>query len=514
MMQTYYSHLKHDIRPDAFRRTVLLFLLIVGSSCIFMAGTIHGIGILPDSVAYMRIGSAHHFAPLYTWLLQATTFFGAGITSAAWWLGWGSLVLNILLIYYFLQLTLRNSFSATVLAALIISHPVFQEMHAVAMTEPLYLALVLLSVLAFSAAEGRETKLRLALSGALLGLAMLARFAAAPALPALLLTRLLASHGSLTRRAIDCAVMTLTAVLVFGSWLVASELTSGESTGRSLEFLGRPDLDFWGTTLNAVSVMLLPAFLGFPVRLAFTILICGAVIWVLAGYARWWLRQPRADRSAPSLVIPAAFILISISYAGFLVLSVMLQYRLHLTGRLLLPFYVFVVLAVATACGARVYGFDPGRRLLAVLAVAVGCILASNLARTAIWTESAYRSGLGYASQDWASSPVLQAVSELPPGGVIYSNAPDLIAYRLQRQAEYLPKHFDHLTGRDDPARPFPEQLGDMRQSLEHGGAYVVFVDDVDWRDYLVTEEELLRSVSLVKIENLSDGRIFASASH
>jgi len=203
------------------------------------------------------------------------------------------------------------------------------------------------------------------------------------------------------------------------------------------------------------------------------------------------------------------FIFMSVFYAMFLVVSVMIQYRLYLTGRFLLPLFVFVTLATVCVAGSRGFNFTQSRRITPILLAIAAVILVSNIARSTIFARSAYDRGLGYASQSWEQSPILQATRDLPKDLAIYSNAPDLIALRLDRDTTYLPSQFNHLTGRDDGAKSFEQELSEMRDRLENGNARVVIVDDVDWRDYLIGEKELLLEIPLVRTADLADGRIY-----
>ncbi|WP_331376202.1 glycosyltransferase family 39 protein [Sinorhizobium chiapasense] len=457
----------------------------------------------------MRIGTARHFAPLYTWLLQAFTFAEIDIKAAAWWLNWVLYVANTMLILRLLSLGQLSPIWAALGTGLIVCHPLFVEFHAVAMTEPLFLALVLASVLAFLREVQDNRGTGVALVGAIVGLGMLTRFAAAPLLPTFAALRILVGNGGVAKRLVDCAIMVTACAAVFGSWMVASELTDGQSTGRSLELLGHPDLAYWLWTVKSASTVLLPSVLAPSVRILFLTAAIVAAAFIAANYALVWLRLSSAQRARPQTLAPVVFSLLSVFYVLFLVVSVMIQYRLHLTGRFLLPLYVFLALAAMTPFGAGNPGLIRRREvgiILAGLALVIGM---SNLARTAVFTVSTYKSGLGYAHQTWSTSPVLASVANLPSDALIYSNAPDLIEFRLQRRAAYIPARFNHLSGRDDARVPFTQQMNAMRQRLAEGNAYVAFIYGVDWRDYLISEYDLLHSVPLVEEQALPDGRIY-----
>ena len=491
---------------------VILSGIVVVSSIIYIITTAKGIGILPDSVAYMRIGSAIHFAPFYTWVLQGLTLLNIDIVTAAWWLGWVLAVVNNLLIYSVLMKTCRSLRWTAAGMALIVLHPVYVEFHAVAMTEALYIALALTSIILFRATLERGGMVRNGVLGGAIGAAMLTRFAAAPLLPAFIIARLIFGGESFRRKIIDCLVIIAFCLLVFGLWVAWGEFTGGRSTGRDFDLRGRPDWQFWLTSIGSASTMLLPGPVGFPARVLFLTALSGVVLWAATDFVRVWRPQLGDKKSEAAQSVPVVCGLIALLYGLFLMASVFIQYRLNLTGRFLLPLYLFTTLAVVTGVSGRGRAAPPGRGLVITLCAFACVIIASNVLRTSIFAMSAYQDGIGYVQRSWSTSPILRSVADLPPNATIYSNAPDLVAFRLRREARYLPAHFNHITGREDPQEPFVKQMKELRNRLDSSDTYVVFIDGVDWRDYLLTERDLLRSVPLVAVAKLPDGRIYEGA--
>ena len=297
------------------RSRVLMALFVTVSAILFLFNTRHGIGILPNSVAYMRLGSARHFAPLYTWLLQAVSWPGIDIVSAAKWLGFGLVVVNTVLVWWLLLGATASPTSAVVGTALVVFSPVFVQMHAVAMTEPLFLALFLCSLLLFLRGMDDQRRIWFGLAGALIGATMLARFAAAPIVAAFCLCRMLDRTRPLGQRLLDCMVLGLAAVAVFATWVSISELTSGQSTGRAFAFRGDPDVAEWLAGINSMSIMLLPSPVPAVARMAFLAFALATVLWASAPYVWRWIRGDVEDRSgwASLPVVCALFIL---AYAG------------------------------------------------------------------------------------------------------------------------------------------------------------------------------------------------------
>jgi 4-amino-4-deoxy-L-arabinose transferase-like glycosyltransferase len=481
---------------------------VVASLALFLLGTRHGIGIFPDSVAYMRLGVARHFAPLYTWYFLAASTFGADVVAAAKWLGFLLAGLNTALVWRILVRATDSPTYAATGTALVVLHPVFVEMHASAMTEPLFLTLLFVALLMFARALDDGRDVWFAAIGAVIGLAMLTRFAAAPILAAFCAYRLLHADRPLALRLYQCFWMGAVCLAVFGGWMAASELTGGGATGRAFAFRGHPDKDFWLGSLQSFSILLSPAPVPSALRLGFLTVALGAAIWCAAAFGRGWRRAP-AGEPLRKRTFPGALGFFAVAYAAFLLLSVYIQPYLPLNGRMLLPLYVAAVLA--TTIMARHLAADAalpkGARVGLALLAAV--LLIANLARSAAFTAAAFANGVGYASTTWGASPILRIVANLPPEAVVYSNAPDVITYRLRRDAEYLPSKINHLTGVEDPNRPFAMQMEEMRERLSRPDAFVAFVDGVGWRYYLATEDELVAKFALVKVADAADGRLY-----
>ena len=476
---------------------------VVTSIAIFLLNTRHGIGILPDSVAYMQIGVARHFAPFYTWVLQAVAASGIDIVAGAKVLGLVLVGLNTFLTWQLILEATGSIRYAAAGTALIIASPVFVRMHSVAMSEPLFITLLLVALFTFVKGIAGRRLAWFATTGAVLGANMLTRFAAAPAIGALCLARLMHADRPFLRRLTDSFAIGVVSVVIFGAWAAASQLATGSSTGRVMAFRGDPDAAVWLTGLDSLSILLLPAPVPPGIRLAFLGLAAPAYIWVATRFARQWLRRPGSAALDPWFAVAGACVLFVISYIGFLVLTVYVQaYNVPLDGRAYLPLYMATVVSM-TIMAARC---PLPRRLSVTVAAVAAVVFASHMVRTAVLTSKSYANGVGYVDQAWASSSILGAVSQLPADARLYSNAPDVITFRLHRQAEYIPNRFNHITGSNEPLAP---QMAALREGLRQAHAYLVFVDRVDWRFYQVPEKELVDALSVTKIVEESDGRIY-----
>jgi hypothetical protein len=144
------------------------------------------------------------------------------------------------------------------------------------------------------------------------------------------------------------------------------------------------------------------------------------------------------------------------------------------------------------------------------LKAALALILLAHAARLVLFVGDALREGLGYASPRWRASPIMTAIDNLPPDATIYTNAPDVVAFVLGRCADYVPVKVSRFTGKPQPGNTLEMQMSAMDARLDREGAYVAFVDEIDWRFYLAEEGELIAAMGLDKILETPTGRIYA----
>ena len=142
-----------------------LLLALVGISCLLFVNSPWGVGVTHDSIFYLSSaenlvkhsglqwagsdGSLHpltHFPPLYPLVIAFIMGFGASAARAATWFAAILLGLNIFtsgcLVYHF-----SRSKVLSVLAALTLAASVgFVDLHLVALSEPLFIWLILCSI--------------------------------------------------------------------------------------------------------------------------------------------------------------------------------------------------------------------------------------------------------------------------------------------------------------------------------------------------------------------------------
>nr|AOT83034.1 hypothetical protein [uncultured bacterium] len=65
--------------------------------------------------------------------------------------------------------------------------------------------------------------------------------------------------------------------------------------------------------------------------------------------------------------------------------------------------------------------------------------------------------------------------------------------------------------GKEHPRRPYNKTLTEMREGLAQGKAVVAYFDEVTWRFYLPTQQELTEELNLKQVVQTTDGTLLRS---
>lgn len=500
--------------------------LVLISFVLFLLNIHQGIGIFTDSTRYMGISAQEYDAPVYHWMLMLGQGAGLTLTATATLIAELALVANVVLIFALLRKATCDWRYAMAGTALIVLLPQFVTLHSSAMSEPPFLTFLLATIWAALSWFENGSRRMLVGCSVLLGLATLTRFSAPPLGAALALIIMLDPRRTVRRRLEYSALLAAVGGALFFAWVIVSNMTVGRSIGRQLWFYGTMGPAEWWSSLEMMTVWILPAAVPIAIRLPLLAFLIGFAAWQVVPQFRL-LRSAHAEQDIATgqslstgtwlqLILSLFFLF----YMGFMVLSTAIEANLTLTSRYAFPACVALVMLLTlqvhalgqsaldqSALGQSALG-KPGLIWIGLVLLG-GIVVVSHVTRTATRTAEVFRHGYGYQSIGWRSSPTIAAARDLPTDVQIYSNGPDIIAYLADRKALFIPQVTMLRTNLPEPGNPVSLQIDRLRVRAQEGPVYLVMFDKVDWRFYLATEAALVKALKLSAPQRFSDGRIY-----
>ena len=497
--------------------------LLVAGTWLILRSSPWGIGVRVDSLSYLTaakslaqgrclcwLGSGLelkplvHFGPLYPVVVAGGTLLGWSILESARALAAVLYGANLALSGLAVHVVTKNPWAGMAAAFVFGASPMMVEAHDSAMSEPLFLLLLIAGFLALAVyLDGRRTVF-LGLGALACGLAMLTRYAGSSMLLAGAGALLLVNPGSWRIRIRDAMGFALASLLPLSLWLLRNMSVSGTMTNRVLGYHpvtaddARAFLDIvagWLTsarTSHWIEGLLLAA-----------LLVAGA--WIAWRYTR---SDSAVERRAGGLdMILMVYILV---YIPMLALSrTYFDAKIPIDDRMLSPWYASLALMAAVVAGVSLRGLRWRWWIVPVVLAFLagpGRHMVDGSRRVLGRLEG---EGVGYASRAWGVSPSLGWVRDLSPDALLYSNKALVIQLLLGRAAYQPPERYDEVKAqfRED----FLENLGRMYADLERPNSYLLMFDPVRPIEPADIEDEF--TVGLVLIETLSDGVVYADPS-
>ena len=511
-------------RLSASYAVIIIALIAIAGTIEMVLATRWGIGLTTDSIRYIDhardllagrgLRGMTHFPPLYPVMIAAVAKLGLDAAVAARWLQVALFPLNIVLIGWMTyRATGRCAACACVAALLVAVAPVTVGIHCTALSEPLFLALVLVSLACMAAYLQRQRPWLLCVAALTAAMAVLTRYAGLALLPVLLVAvTWLNRRVSWRRRLWDVAVLVALFGVPLGIWLMRNRLL-GSATNRSLAFhpIGARHIE---DALETMTTWLFPRVIPAGLRSLLLGFLAGAA--AVAGASAAAARQRRRhDDVAPVVAdtggtLRSILLVFAMSYVALLVLSVsFVDFYTPLDNRILSPLYAAVLIV----------GLESLRRFLASADVStltrratIACLVVLVLlqaARGADLVAVAYRDGIGFARRTWQQSKMLARVRTFPPGTVIYSNGADVIEMLTDHRASGLPARYDATTKIANPNYLAERQK--IRTDLVASRGVLVYFRRIS-REHHPTEAELRQKLHLRLVTENAEGAIYRPA--
>jgi len=499
------------IRPTNLRLVsfLLLFLLAVLGTFLILRTTPDGLGLSDDSIAYIAgarsMLAGHGYREAWLASNGPVTHFPPGFSSVLAFFGWfgldplrGTRFVNAILfglntgLLGVLAWRMTPSLTAgLVLAALFVSSGEMLQVHTVAMSEPLFIFLALLSFWMFDlyfefppSSVGRGIAGEwwwLLACGAFTGMAYLTRYAGL-ALAATFIVTICILRTSWRKRFTSIGIFLAGFLPWVLGWAIRNRLVAENATNRT--FAWHP---ITAENLNIgryeVSLFLIPVeawrreiFKQPYIMEAVIVLILGAVlVWIL--FKTWNYTSKPNQMSALKRggkysreVISFAVALFILTYLASIIASMtMFDAATKFKLRILSPAFICLLILMVLA---GVWLRSKNRAVVIALTLIV---LGFSVYKQSIVMAQWQKSGLGYASFQWYDSQAMAYLRDLPAEIRIYTNEPGAVYLYVGRGAVVLPDRYDSATTLVRTG--FEEGVTTMQAEIKAGKAVLVLFD-------------------------------------
>jgi len=451
-------------KVDPGKQIVAFFLVIgllaIGGISLLLYSTPKGLGLNDDAIAYIAgarsIMSGNGYREAWLASNGPVTHFPPGFPGVLALIGLitgldplrGARALNGLLFGLNILLTgwvgwrmTRSRIAGILVAVLILLNSSFLYIHTRAMSEPLYIFLMLLSFLLLDYYFASSKNYFLVALGFALGWAYLARYAGLSLL-ATMIAALLILHENWRERLRSVAILSLSALPWILGWSVRNRVVGGSFTNRTLGWhpitvdnweLGVKTFAEFLAPLHSVRTVLNQNPASFEIILILIGL--GLLTWVLYKGLPYFFRPAQVARPD---VLPFTNALYIIAYMSALVLTMTLfDPATKFQVRILSPTYVSLLLlliALGTWLWQKKHLFWKPIISLCILG------LLSMFASGQVMSVQDFRKGGdAFAGEKWIASEAIAALDRIPSDVLILSNEPGVVYLYAGRPSGILP---------------------------------------------------------------------------
>ncbi|MDQ6887414.1 MAG: hypothetical protein M3068_08980 [Gemmatimonadota bacterium] len=389
-----------------------------------------------------------------------------------------------------LMATVSGSMGALLLPLMLIVTPAVAFIYQSVLSEPLFLALVSLTLLCLVRIPSQPL-----LAGLLASCVALTRYSGVGVPAAVVLWMLVDGAPTRQDRLRNAVKSALPPLIAIGWWTIRNARRSGP--GSLLWFHGGEHLDeSLREGARNIGGWLAPSLDG-----AWVPITAAAVTVLVILLARATAPRLAPDRWRdlatwrPELRLIAASMLLAAVYAGVVALSRILVYSsIPFDDRMLAPLELLLEIPVAVALVAWWRGAR--WRARAPAAVVVAAWLAASGWSTADAVSYALEDGLDYAHARWRTSELVEWVRANGDAHPLFSNYPAALYFHAGRMARLLPQHVEL-----DTVRAFADTL-----AQRHG---LIISFDYDSSVWVVSPKPLLSALPIRRVTRVKDGEVW-----
>lgn len=479
----------------------LLLIAVIGVLLVLQA-TPEGAGLSDDSIAYIAgarsmvaghgyreawlasNGPVTHFPPAFPAVLAFFGFLGVDPLHAARFVNALLFGLSAGLLGTLAWRMVPSLTAGLVLGGLFVLSSDLLQVHAVAMSEPLFISLSLLSFWMFDLYFERSHWWWLVACATFVGMAYLTRYSGL-ALVATFIVALAILHKSWKERFVSIGIFIAGTLPWILGWTIRNKVVADNATNR--EFVWHPiTAENLRIGLRTVTDAFFPVETWRRAMIKQPYIVEGMIILILGALLVWlairaWkylsevqqLSKGEGGGNISKEVISFTTGLYVFAYLASIIASMlMFDAATKFKLRILAPMFVsLLILLIYFGIWLR----NKNRPLIVLLAFVLLAFFAYKQIGT---VNSLSKGGEGYASFKWYDSKTMAYLRELPTDIHIYTNEPAAVYLYTGRGNYVLPDRFDSATAL--PRAGFQEGVAQMRREIFDGKAVLAIFDDAE----------------------------------
>lgn len=480
---------KRQILQEPGPLLIITILSLIGTAGILYA-TPWGIGISPDSVAYIRVARSlltgngldtTHFAPLYPVLLDVMTLgklFGEDPLQTARWLNaifFGANIFLVGLLIYRFSSELK--WPPVIGSLLMLGSIPMLTIHLMAWTEPAFIFLSFTGLVSLALFLENSKMMTLVIAGILMSLAFLTRYAGAALVLTGFLAILLFSRKNLRQRFLAAIIFGCLSVVPMLLWLLRNISMAGTATSREIVFHPINRSHVWQAIFTFSGWFLLPDSAPNIFRFGLgAVILLGATLILLAHRQKGRTKQNSSGiTEMPQLIkLLSLFIVI---YGIFLVMSIsFIDANTPLDNRILSPAFVAAIILLLYLLSQAVRVFR--LKSAAQAAFAAGLIICLGFYMSASYPllSDSFTNGLGFSNASRHNVEIIEKVDQLPDNVVLISNFPEILYLHTDRPTTALPRKINAVTRQVN--QKYASELAGISKQIAAEESVIVYFGD------------------------------------
>jgi hypothetical protein len=368
------------------------------------------------------------------------------------------------LIYRFSQSKISSILAAITLAI----SSTLVNLHLIALSEPLFILLVMCSIGSLGVYFEKLTLKSLLVAALFAAFALLTRYVGIAVIATGVLAIALIEKSPFRKRITNLLIYLVVSLTPFVLWIIRNRILGGSMTNRSLVYHSLE----WGNRklgFETISGWFTWSPMPYKIAIAISGLFLGAIfLWLL--YLGWKLVLPSSTISQKVSGLRLAFVfnLFALVYlAGVLCSLTFFDASTRLDNRILAPIYISFLCALFLMFGCFSLRWQWVSGIVFVLLILL------NLPATITSLSDFYENGKGFTGKSWEESQTVAYIRNASAGSVIYSNQGLALNFLTGKPIYEIPEKTDVVQNEERTA--YSAELNMMKERLGNPGSFIVW---------------------------------------